>query len=503
MKIIPNFVKKIILNSKKIEGITLVALVLTIVIMLILAGITLNLTIGENGVLLKAKNASITQKFATYKEATELIMDPSLTIAGNEIANYLPSITEEDINKFAIVNGELSYLGNNEQEILIANSLKISTTENSNVEDIVKIKDEVLNLGDSVELPTNDNESTPTVLVGTRLYDKNTINGERWNLIITYNSNNQEIARYGSGYYYLTPETTTLDLKGAYVVNYKTKQLRGLTNYKNWNINSTLAVSDGLALNIDPTNLADGNWTGIIKHGDVEYSSSDKALLFNESTSNTLGEGGYLETTRNGIDFSNGFTFEMYFNADRILYKRYNYDPSQYTLRHSGFGLFCRMPSLESSFKNAMRFGYTDDNYICKFYQAPIGYITPIEGNKIRMSNHGSVDTVASNPGYVANTDVYLTFVYKKEASADIVEYYINGEKYGTTNYYSEYYKEGLKSWNKDSCPFFIGVCPWFKDGNLYYLKGKVYSTRLYTTAMTEEQVMANRNATMQYRASF
>ena len=119
MKIIPNFVKKIILNSKKIEGITLVALVLTIVIMLILAGITLNLTIGENGILLKAKNASITQKFATYKEATELIMDPSLTIAGNEIANYLPAITEEDINKFAIVNGELSYLGDNEQEILI------------------------------------------------------------------------------------------------------------------------------------------------------------------------------------------------------------------------------------------------------------------------------------------------------------------------------------------------------------------------------------------------
>ena len=41
----------------KNKGITLVALVVTIVIMLILAGVTLNIALGENGLFKMAKSA--------------------------------------------------------------------------------------------------------------------------------------------------------------------------------------------------------------------------------------------------------------------------------------------------------------------------------------------------------------------------------------------------------------------------------------------------------------
>ena len=44
-------------NMKKNKGITLVALVVTIVVLLILAGVSINLVLGNNGVISKAKEA--------------------------------------------------------------------------------------------------------------------------------------------------------------------------------------------------------------------------------------------------------------------------------------------------------------------------------------------------------------------------------------------------------------------------------------------------------------
>ncbi|MBR3134239.1 MAG: hypothetical protein IKG56_02115 [Clostridia bacterium] len=53
-------------SNVKEEGITLVALVVTIIVLLILAGVTINLALGENGLIEKTKNVT-----ATYKEAEE------------------------------------------------------------------------------------------------------------------------------------------------------------------------------------------------------------------------------------------------------------------------------------------------------------------------------------------------------------------------------------------------------------------------------------------------
>jgi len=53
---------------KKHSGITLVALVITIIVLLILAGVSISLTIGNNGVLSQASNAVIANKDAAAKE---------------------------------------------------------------------------------------------------------------------------------------------------------------------------------------------------------------------------------------------------------------------------------------------------------------------------------------------------------------------------------------------------------------------------------------------------
>ena len=62
------------------KGITLVALVITIIVLLILAGVSISLVVGQNGVLGKASDAVVTNKAAGVKEKV------SSALAAAEIA---------------------------------------------------------------------------------------------------------------------------------------------------------------------------------------------------------------------------------------------------------------------------------------------------------------------------------------------------------------------------------------------------------------------------------
>lgn len=512
------------MNETKEKGITLIALVITIIVLLILAGVSLNMIMGENGILKQAENATITQKIAKYKEELELGMYGKVTVAGEQLKNYIQSIKTEDMDQFVIINGELAYIGDDEKEKEIAKGLNVNLSMAGNNEttvlDIQNIINKVIPLKDTVTIPNNDIEISSTELVGTRLYDKNSLNGDRWKLVIDYNDFNQEIGRYGSGYYLLKSGENyivngeDLNFSKDFIINYKNGTMIGLTDKAiEWSLSSTLAVNDGLVLNIDPTNLADGTWTGITKHGDVKYDSSSKALMFNEdSDNNPRGEGGYLELKRSDVDFSNGFTFEIYANLSRLKY----FNGNTYA-NYACSALFCRIPTLESDFLRSLRFGAANDGAgpttICRVSQKAYWEGT---GNNMRTIHDNIM--AFENFGYKENEDFYLTFVYRvydenkddsnydeymKENKLDKIEYYINGNLFGYTYYGNKGYKEGLETWNNDSCPFFLGVCPWNFNQNLYYLKGKVYTTRLYTTSMTPEEVKSNIDMTQKYRASF
>ena len=49
------------------NGITLIALVISIIVMLILAGVSLNATIGDNGIITQAQNATYMQSIAALE----------------------------------------------------------------------------------------------------------------------------------------------------------------------------------------------------------------------------------------------------------------------------------------------------------------------------------------------------------------------------------------------------------------------------------------------------
>ena len=64
---------------KNQKGITLVALVVTIIVLLILAGVSLNLVSGSNGILTRATSAAQTNEVGAAKEKAELFIAEATT----------------------------------------------------------------------------------------------------------------------------------------------------------------------------------------------------------------------------------------------------------------------------------------------------------------------------------------------------------------------------------------------------------------------------------------
>ena len=149
--------------------------------------------------------------------------------------------------------------------------------------------------------------------IGIPLYDKTLENGDKWDVIIIKDT----LEQYGTDWYYVAKGTKIAqygETQYEWLINYETGEAKQLEEeYTELSYKSSLAITDGLVLNIDATNLDNDNLGGIIKHGDVKYSSENKSLYFD-------GDGDYLELAKSS-DFSNGFTFEIYANLDRIRYE--------------------------------------------------------------------------------------------------------------------------------------------------------------------------------------
>ena len=67
-----NYVKLKREVKQKITGITLIALVITIIVLLILASITVTFVLGENGIITKANYAEFATRISAVKEQVNL-----------------------------------------------------------------------------------------------------------------------------------------------------------------------------------------------------------------------------------------------------------------------------------------------------------------------------------------------------------------------------------------------------------------------------------------------
>ena len=112
------------MKTKEVRGITIISLVVTIVVLLILAGVSVSLVIGNNNLFDKAKSTQKVQTIAGIKEALELekadIQVESKTV---NLENYLEQISTgkknydlssteklDDKNAYIIVNDQYKFL---------------------------------------------------------------------------------------------------------------------------------------------------------------------------------------------------------------------------------------------------------------------------------------------------------------------------------------------------------------------------------------------------------
>ena len=102
------------------KGITLVALVITIIVLLILAAVTIAALGGQNGILTNASRSQVANELG---EAQDLI---NLT-ANEAINNYYTTI---------YVNGTAEVDGSNDKQTMVANAIQSLTLNNDTLHDV-------------------------------------------------------------------------------------------------------------------------------------------------------------------------------------------------------------------------------------------------------------------------------------------------------------------------------------------------------------------------------
>ena len=102
------------------KGITLIALVVTIIVLIILAGITIGTLVSDDGVINKAKFSSFATKIRQYQEKVDNYVIDEEQNSGHEnadvyitdseqIKEILGDIEDGDENKYVIQDNELRY----------------------------------------------------------------------------------------------------------------------------------------------------------------------------------------------------------------------------------------------------------------------------------------------------------------------------------------------------------------------------------------------------------
>lgn len=112
---------------KSEKGITLVALVITIIVLLILAGVTLMLAIGDKGILGRANDARVAQIDAEVKEQIELAFlsarmkvasylaadaNDTTNVDAAKVAGYIDEALDGDGADYKVANGTVTYKSN-------------------------------------------------------------------------------------------------------------------------------------------------------------------------------------------------------------------------------------------------------------------------------------------------------------------------------------------------------------------------------------------------------
>lgn len=167
---------------KEKHGITLIALVITIIILLILAGILIAALTGENGLITKAKEATAEYKKAQSKEELQLkISEMQLKITSEESREA----TLKDFNDLIEKDEELTFI-----------TASYDTTSTEMVQGEIKLikvlyKNNIFTVNSALEIiDIEENDNIAKVDLNYEIKEKEEINGKvTWKILLKFQSN--------------------------------------------------------------------------------------------------------------------------------------------------------------------------------------------------------------------------------------------------------------------------------------------------------------------------
>ena len=251
--------------SKGESGITLIALVVTIVVLLLLAGITISLVFGKNGVIDKAQEANENTKIAQVREQLELAKGPEY-IEGN--GKYNPDSYFERIETEGII-------GNKDTDVIDNGDGTYEVTTTSGY--IFKI----------TLVPSKDNVEDIQIehigkVDGPRIRNLKVTNKTTNSITVEVETANAEGATYT--YYY--KKDGEVDWKKAEEIKEKTYTFSGLESNVIYNI-KVRVEKDGKAVEKEVSTITGELPEGAVQFSPVEWKSGQA------STTITTSETGY------------------------------------------------------------------------------------------------------------------------------------------------------------------------------------------------------------------
>ena len=216
--------------------------------------------------------ASIESKFARYKEELEEKIitkaegdKEKVNLLDENVKSYIPSFDDNDVGKFAVIGGELYYLGDNELSKKAAKNQKMEVIDESKsssefAQEVEKkaldgvIKSKGITAFKYTETENSENKE---YIGGIPLYDKNYQNKEKWK-VVTEVENNELKKTYGTDWYYV-PKNTEIEglgkAKKDYIINYNTSKEIEFNKEKHtlMGFDKTMAVNDHVLFNADPS----------------------------------------------------------------------------------------------------------------------------------------------------------------------------------------------------------------------------------------------------------
>lgn len=516
---------------KEQNGMTMISIVVTIIVMTVLAGVVFQVTFSDTGIITESRKSACAQRYGVYQDELKVslmsgILESDLGLANtdtvilldSQVKTVIPSLADEDVGKFVVINGELYYVGEDDIELfaceetgIVAKDKDMSVEAFKDYAENLALMEKMKHMQNDtfIEIVTDlenqdpslppidpnsivtDEDGTMTRVAGVKLADKvaggfNTTS--KWTIVTEKGKDGKISATYASGWYYV-PALTEIQglgkLSRAYLLNYDEREAVKFNPTIHSIISSggNLAVTENLIFNADPTNM-DGSQSS---WGDA------KLYGFSSGTGEDTAVSGWTPTSLNfdGIDDYIELYVDSTFQSEGITIETYGYFDTESYSKLS----FYKGPAGGSAhaFKHTLSNGKPCNKSNTLFQLAGTyfqGIATGSQYQCTRYSNDFHIE-IEQQPKY---GDVFVTFVLSKQGDFKV---YVDG-KLAVSDKFNTAYAEKFQTYLKNkNYPIQLGKN--YTAATPVYHKQKVYSIRVYDSLLSADDILANYNATSSY----